>query len=163
MTSRDIPEKFLVSFSLAGEQRELVRAIAEAVERELGESTVFFDEWFEHYISGLDSDVRLQEIYNKRTILDVVCISGAYNDKPWTKVEHRAIRARVMECDEALHVLPIRVGDGEIVAASKGLHLDDYVWDLAKVRTNKADPAALKQEVGREKVKTEAKADEKPL
>jgi len=27
------------------------------------------------------------------------------------------------------------VGDGEIIASSKGLHLYDYAWDLAKLRT----------------------------
>ncbi|MFZ2357197.1 MAG: thymidylate synthase [Candidatus Omnitrophota bacterium] len=31
----------------------------------------------------------------------------------------------------------IGVEDGEIVATSKGLHLYDYSWDLAKIRTNK--------------------------
>jgi thymidylate synthase len=31
----------------------------------------------------------------------------------------------------------IGVGDGEIIAVSKGLHLYDYSWDLAKTRTNK--------------------------
>lgn len=31
----------------------------------------------------------------------------------------------------------IGVQDGEIIAVSKGLHLYDYVWDLAKLRTNK--------------------------
>jgi thymidylate synthase len=27
------------------------------------------------------------------------------------------------------------VEDGEIIAASKGLHLYDYIWELAKLRT----------------------------
>ena len=31
----------------------------------------------------------------------------------------------------------IGVEDGEIIATSKGLHLYDYAWDLAKMRTNK--------------------------
>ncbi len=31
----------------------------------------------------------------------------------------------------------IGVGDGEIIAVSKGLHLYDYSWELAKMRTNK--------------------------
>jgi len=31
----------------------------------------------------------------------------------------------------------IGVEDGEIIAASKGLHLYDYVWELAKLRTGK--------------------------
>ena len=41
--ARPLPDKFLVAFSFAGEQRDLVRAIAEAVEQELGGGTVFFD------------------------------------------------------------------------------------------------------------------------
>ncbi|KPK98415.1 MAG: hypothetical protein AMJ95_04045 [Omnitrophica WOR_2 bacterium SM23_72] len=37
----------------------------------------------------------------------------------------------------------IGVEDGEIIAVSKGLHLYDYAWDLAKMRTNKPSPLAL--------------------
>jgi thymidylate synthase len=37
----------------------------------------------------------------------------------------------------------IGVEDGEIIAASKGLHLYDYVWELAKLRTMCASPSAL--------------------
>ena len=33
----------------------------------------------------------------------------------------------------------IGVGDGEIIAASKGLHIYDYIWELAKLRTMKQD------------------------
>ena len=33
----------------------------------------------------------------------------------------------------------IGVEDGEIIAASKGLHLYDYIWELAKLRTMKSD------------------------
>ena len=33
----------------------------------------------------------------------------------------------------------IGVEDGEIIAASKGLHLYDYIWELAKLRTMKLD------------------------
>lgn len=39
----------------------------------------------------------------------------------------------------------IGVNDGEIIAVSKGLHLYDYAWDLAKLRTNKPAPSALKE------------------
>jgi len=37
----------------------------------------------------------------------------------------------------------IGVQDGEIIAVSKGLHLYDYSWELAKIRTNKPNPLAL--------------------
>ena len=33
----------------------------------------------------------------------------------------------------------IGVGNGEIIAASKGMHLYEYAWELAKQRTHKAD------------------------
>ena len=38
----------------------------------------------------------------------------------------------------------IGVEDGEIIAVSKGLHLYEYSWDLAKIRTNKPKPLALR-------------------
>lgn len=38
----------------------------------------------------------------------------------------------------------IGVADGEIIAVSKGLHLYEYAWDLAKIRTNQPLPAALR-------------------
>jgi len=37
----------------------------------------------------------------------------------------------------------IGVQDGEIIAVSKGLHIYDYAWDLAKLRTNKQNPLAF--------------------
>ncbi|MBL7211480.1 MAG: thymidylate synthase [Desulfobacteraceae bacterium] len=35
----------------------------------------------------------------------------------------------------------IGVGDGEIIASSKGLHLYDYVWELAQLRTMRNRPS----------------------
>jgi hypothetical protein len=120
MPSRDIPETFLVAFSFAGEQRELVRSIAEAVEKALGRNSVFLDEWFEYYIAGDDADLRLQNLYGKRAVLVVLCISARYGGKPWTRAEHKAIRALQMHLyqstnEKDLHrILPLRVGDGDV-------------------------------------------------
>lgn len=141
MSLRELPPKFLVAFSLAGEQRELVRTIAEAVEARLGRGAVFLDEWFEHYIAGDDADLKLQEIYGHRCELAVVCVSERYGSKPWTQAEHRAIRARCMKCSAAVDkrqresILPIRVGDGEV----EGILFNAIVPD---VRTKGADAAA---------------------
>ncbi len=41
----------------------------------------------------------------------------------------------------------IGVDDGAMVAVSKGLHLYEYSWDLAKLRTNKPNPMALQSGV----------------
>ena len=69
MLARKLPENFMVAFSFGGEQRQLVRAVVEVVERELGSPNVFFDEWFEHYIAGGDADLKLQQIYGERCAL----------------------------------------------------------------------------------------------
>lgn len=120
MDARKIPEQFKVAFSFAGEQRDLVRAIAEAVQARLGPDSVFFDEWYEHYIAGSDADLKLQKIYGERCTLAVVCVSERYGGKPWTQAEHAAIRARQMQESatkidaEQLGILPIRVGDGNV-------------------------------------------------
>lgn len=120
MAARKIPDRFLVAFSLAGEQRDLVRSIADAVEGMLGRQTVFLDEWYEHYLAGADADLKLQDIYGSRCDLAVVCISKRYGGKPWTLAEHEAIRARLMlarASDDPRAregILPIRVGDGEV-------------------------------------------------
>lgn len=113
--TRTIPtEKFLVAFSLAGEQRDLVRPIAEEVERRLGRGTVFYDEWYEYYIAGDDADLKLQEVYGDQSELVVTCISEAYGGKPWTQAEYSAIRALKMRTDDRNKLLPIRVGDGNV-------------------------------------------------
>jgi len=74
MSAREPREKFLVAFSFAGQQRDFVRAIAEAVEGRLGSGTVFLDEWFEHYLAGDDADLTLQDIYGRRCALAVVSL-----------------------------------------------------------------------------------------
>ena len=120
MSTRKLPEKFLVAFSFAGEQRDLVRSIATAVEQKLGEGTVFYDEWFEYYIAGDDADIRLQNVYSKLSMLVVPCVSERYGGKSWTRAEHKAIRAlqmalyRTSDGRGEFRVLPLRVGDGDV-------------------------------------------------
>lgn len=120
MPMRQVPDKFLVAFSFAGDQRVIVRPIAEAVEAVLGRGTVFFDEWFEHFIGGADADLKLQAIYGEKSALVVVCVSGRYGGKPWPRAEHEAIRARLMHARasedprERDSIFPIRVGDGDV-------------------------------------------------
>lgn len=117
-TYRGFPKRFKVAFSFAGAQRQLVRSVAERVEQLLGRDTVFFDEWFEYYIAGDDADLRLKDIYLRRSDVVVLCVSSDYNDRPWTQSEYRAIRALQMQLtstsSEALRLLPLRVGDGDV-------------------------------------------------
>jgi TIR domain len=128
VTARDVPARFAVAFSLAGEQRQLVLAVAQEVEAVLGRSTVFYDAWYEHWIAGNDADLLLQHVYSDMSELVVFCVSGHYGGKPWTQTEHRAIRARMMQSDSVAErrILPVRVGDGEV----DGVLFTDIVPDL---------------------------------
>lgn len=128
MPVREVPQKFKVAFSFAGEERELVRAIAEAVELLLpptvengkNVATVFLDEWFTFYLAGNNADLKLQEIYSERSELVVVGVSEKYGSKSWTTTEHESIRSREMKLRESkdphdkFRILPIQVGTGEV-------------------------------------------------
>lgn len=130
--NRKVPERFLVAFSFAGEQRDLVLSVAEAVENILGEGTVFYDDWFEYYIAGHDADITLQEIYTERSALVVVCVSEHYGNKPWTQTEHEAVRSLLMKIRNSedkrqrSRILPLRVGDGDV----KGIPFNAIMPDI---------------------------------
>lgn len=129
MLLRSLPTQFAVAFSLAGEQRQLVLPIAQEVEAILGRTTVFYDAWYEHWIAGSDADLLLQDLYGHMAELVVVCVSGAYGEKPWTRTEHRAVRARLMEAKTATdrnRIFPVRVGDGDV----QGVLISDIVPDV---------------------------------
>lgn len=144
VTVREVPAQFAVAFSLAGEQRELMLPIAQEVEAILGPSTVFYDAWYEHWIAGLDADLLLQNLYGTKAELVVVCVSGEYGAKPWTRTEHRAVRARLMQAvtaEDRHRIFPVRVGDGEV----EGLLFNEIVPELR----NKTAIEAAEQIVAR--------------
>jgi hypothetical protein len=95
-----LPQKFKVAFSFAGEERQLVRAIAEAVEQllppvlenDVEVATVFLDEWFEAWIAGWGGDSKLAEVYREQSELVVVGVSARYGSKPWTLTEFDTIK-----------------------------------------------------------------------
>ena len=58
----------------------------------------------------------------------MVCVSSAYGSKPWTRTEHGAVRARLMEADRS-QVLPVRVGDGDV----EGVLINEIVPDVRRM------------------------------
>jgi len=115
---RDLLPRFLVAFSFAGAQRELVRRIATGVKERLGGGTVFLDEWFQAVLAGANGNKKLQDIYLKHSTLVVCCVGRDYDDRAWTRIEQEAIGALQMELSETGNpldperILPIRVADG---------------------------------------------------
>lgn len=120
-----------MAFTFAGEQRPLVLPIAQEIEAILGRSTVFYDDWYTHWIAGSDADLLLQRLYAEGTEIVVVCVSAAYGNKPWTQVEYRAVRALLTRAswkDERQRIFPVRVGEGNV----EGLLGNEIVPDLRK-------------------------------
>lgn len=116
-TQRPNRDRFLVAFSNAGEQRELVRQIAEATEQLLGLGAVFYDEWFEGSLAGSAADLNLQKIHSADSEVVVICASAAYAKKPWPLAEWDRIRERHMTLrteggSASDRLLPLRVADG---------------------------------------------------
>ena len=114
--------RFEVALSFAGDnKRDKVRQIAELLRNALGDGKVFFDEWFEAEIAGLDAVDYLQNVYGKQSQLVVTCVCARYNEKPWTQDEWRAIRAFERGLRDVntgnlkrMRFLPLRFGDGEV-------------------------------------------------
>lgn len=133
MPPRTWPDIFLVAFSFAGEQRDIVLPIAEAVERRLGWGTVFYDEWFPADVTGSARDIKLQKIYSEGSETVVFGVSKDYGSKEWTVAEWDAIRARHMklraepDSGAADRILPLRVAEGDV----EGL-LDNTIWQDAR-------------------------------
>lgn len=60
---RQLIDRFPVAFSFAGEQREIVRTIAELVEQQRGLGSVFYDMWFEAEVAGSAGDLAASLCY----------------------------------------------------------------------------------------------------
>jgi hypothetical protein len=148
-----MPARFHIAFSFAGAQRSLVAAVAAEAERRLGFSTVFYDDWFEHEIAGRNADLLLQRLYGERCDLVVVCVSADYDDRPWTRLEHEAVRARYQRAtseQERKGVLLIRVGPGDVEGILPNAIVPDVrerppsaISDLIVDRLNAVSPGLL--------------------
>lgn len=99
---------FDVAISFAGEDRDLVREVADALKEE-GVRT-FFDEDFAVDMWGEDLVEYFTAIYGKRARYMLMFISRHYAEKAWPGQERRAGLARALESDDA-YILPVRLDD----------------------------------------------------
>ena len=133
-------QRFDVALSFAGDnKRDVVREIAILLQDKLGPGRVFFDEFFEAELAGTDADSYLQKIYGEDSKLVVSCVCERYDEKPWTKAEWRAIRARIADSDQTpdarLGFLPLRFGDGEVDGIFSSLDIVPDVRNRSREET----------------------------
>ena len=114
--------RFEIALSFAGDnKRNLVRNVAEILQEKIGNGKVFFDEWFESEIAGMDAHIVLKNIYGKESRLVVAWVCKRYQEKPWTQDEWRAIqdferKLRDASADNCkrLRFYPLRFGEEDV-------------------------------------------------
>jgi hypothetical protein len=107
-TARDY--RFDIAVSFAGEDREYVSEIVEAVK---GDMEVFYDADYQVEAWGKDGGEYFSDMYQNQARYVVMFISQHYAKKMWTRMERRAALARAAE-QRSEYVLPIRLDDTQL-------------------------------------------------
>jgi len=87
-------DTYSVAISFSGKQDNLIRALAKRVEELLLYGEVFFDEYRESEIRGLDAEQYLSQVFERQAVLVIRCLSSTYGHSSWTRVELEAIKKR---------------------------------------------------------------------
>jgi len=111
MVDEQASHDFDVALSYAGEDRGYVAAVANGL-REVG-VRVFYDEFMDSDLWGVDLYSYLDDVYRKRARFTIIFISQTYAAKVWTSHERQSAQARAMnEADP--YLLPVRIDDAEL-------------------------------------------------
>ncbi len=103
-------KEFDIAVTFCGEHRKTVKRICNCLVKDHGFSRdkIFFDEWHEVEINGVNADVKLMNIYKEKSKVVVVFLSSEYNTKPWTGgIEWRAIRILINEKNDNVCLLNV--------------------------------------------------------
>ncbi|MCW3491537.1 TIR domain-containing protein [Dethiobacter alkaliphilus] len=117
---------FDVSFTFAGESRDVVEQVVKALEKLINKNNIFYDNYYVSQLARPSLDSLLQDIYRNRSKLIVVFLSGEYQDKEWCGLEFRVVQEIIMQKDYK-KIMYIRLDDGPVNGVLK---LDGYVNGL---------------------------------
>jgi hypothetical protein len=110
----DITKHFFdISFTFAGESRDIVEQVVKELEKKIDKNSIFYDNNFISQLARPSLDILLQEIYRNRSKLIVVFLCEKYQDKKWCGLEFRAIREMIME-KEITKIMYIRLDAGHV-------------------------------------------------
>jgi hypothetical protein len=130
--------KYEVALSFAGEQREYVEAVANAL-RTRG-IAVFYDRFEIVTLWGKDGTEFFHHLFTADTAYVVMFISKNYVEKEWTRHERRSALSRAIE-EVGEYVLPVRFDDSPVPglpATVQYLRSEDYTpEELAGLITKK--------------------------
>jgi hypothetical protein len=101
-------KRFAIAVSFPGAYRRFVRNVVIRLANKLGRERVFFDEWYESELAGLDGDLKLRRYYREGSELVVPFFSEHYK-KPWCALEWRAIRSMLKNRWAEDAVVPVQM------------------------------------------------------
>jgi hypothetical protein len=108
-----LDRRFAIAVSFPGERRRFVKAVVNRLAEVLGSDRVFYDEWYEAELVGIDADLKLRKYYRDESELVVPFFSEHYQ-KPWCKIEWHAIRAMLKERRAEDAVVPVEMDNTRI-------------------------------------------------
>ena len=103
--------KYDVAISFAGEQRTEARAIANCITN--AGLNVFFDEYEDATLWGMDLYEHLSDVYQNQARYCIILVSKAYADKVWTNHERRNAQARALR-EKQSYILPVRFDNTDL-------------------------------------------------
>ncbi|MGA8172220.1 MAG: hypothetical protein WB816_15500, partial [Methylocystis sp.] len=103
------PRRFAVAFSFAGDggNRDYVREVAEALLNNFDRERLFFDEWHGGKVFGVNSQLKLQQIYGEDADIVVPFFCKFYLEKNWPRAELRPIHELLFN-QQYERVFPVR-------------------------------------------------------
>lgn len=114
-------KQYDVGLSFAGEQREYVELVAEALK---GRGiSVFYDAFEALGLWGKDLTEELQEVFEHGAAIVVMFISEEYVEKAWPRHERRSILSRVVQ-EKSESVLPVRFDDTPVPGLSNSIRYE---------------------------------------
>jgi hypothetical protein len=102
--------KYDVALSFAGEDRDYVEQVAEALK---GRLRVFYDKYEAVELWGKDLGDHLDYVYRQASRYCVIFASVHYERKVWTNHERKSAQSQAIQANEE-YVLPVRLDDTEI-------------------------------------------------
>jgi tetratricopeptide (TPR) repeat protein len=100
------PRRFAIAVSFPGQHRRFVLNVVNRLADHLGRDRVFYDEWYESELVGLDGDLKLRRYYREQSDVVVPFFSEHYA-KDWCQIEWSAIRAMLKERRKDDAVIPV--------------------------------------------------------
>lgn len=109
-------QQYDVSLSFAGEDREIVAQLANALRSE--GVKVFYDAFEEDTLWGKNLYEYLTRIYTEESKFTILFLSKHYANKAWTNHERQSAQARALR-ESREYILPIRLDDTQIPGISE--------------------------------------------